>query len=97
MRSTKSGPAARCRCLYSGRVQGVGFRYTARNLALGFDIAGYVKNLPDGRVEIVVEGDPSQVTGFLSALDERMEPFVCKCTQQPEPPTGEFHQFQIDY
>jgi acylphosphatase len=53
---------------YEGRVQGVGFRYSARRVAAGFDVAGYVRNLPDGRVELVASGDPEEVDGFLDAL-----------------------------
>lgn len=55
---------------YEGRVQGVGFRYTARRLAAGFDVTGYVSNLPDGRVELVAAGDGSEVDAFLAALRE---------------------------
>ena len=53
---------------YEGRVQGVGFRYSARQVAAGFDVAGYVRNLPDGRVELVASGDPDEVDGFLDAV-----------------------------
>jgi len=53
---------------YEGRVQGVGFRYTARRAAAGFDVAGYVRNLPDGRVELVASGDAEEVEGFLEAV-----------------------------
>jgi len=53
---------------YEGRVQGVGFRYTARRVASGFDVAGYVRNLPDGRVELVASGDPGEVGDFLTAM-----------------------------
>ena len=55
---------------YEGRVQGVGFRYSARRVASGFDIAGHVRNLPDGRVEVVASGDPREVDDFLRALRE---------------------------
>jgi acylphosphatase len=55
---------------YEGRVQGVGFRYTARRVAAGFDVAGYVRNLPDGRVELVASGDDGEVDGFLEAVRE---------------------------
>ena len=55
---------------YEGRVQGVGFRYTARRVAAGFDVAGYVRNLPDGRVELVASGDDGEVDGFLAELRE---------------------------
>jgi acylphosphatase len=55
---------------YEGRVQGVGFRYSARRVAAGFDLAGYVRNLPDGRVELVASGDEEEVDGFLQAVRE---------------------------
>lgn len=58
------------RVLYEGRVQGVGFRYTARRIAAGFDVAGYVRNLADGRVELVASGDREEVEGYLEALRE---------------------------
>ena len=54
-------PLERRRVLYSGQVQGVGFRATCRWLAGGFDIVGYVRNLPDGRVEVVAEGEAAAV------------------------------------
>ena len=41
---------------YRGRVQGVGFRYTARTVAAGYAVQGFVRNLPDGGVQLVVEG-----------------------------------------
>jgi len=55
---------------YDGRVQGVGFRYTARRVASGYDVAGYVRNLPDGRVELVASGEPDEVDEFLAAMRE---------------------------
>jgi len=56
--------------LYSGRVQGVGFRYTARTVAAGFEIAGTVRNLPDGRVELVAEAAPAELDAFRAALHD---------------------------
>ncbi len=53
---------------YEGRVQGVGFRWTVKNLARGFDVAGLVQNLPDGRVELVAQGDSEEVDAFLEAV-----------------------------
>jgi acylphosphatase len=55
---------------YEGRVQGVGFRYSARRVAAGFDLAGYVRNLPDGRVELVASGEEEEVDDFLQAVRE---------------------------
>ena len=51
---------------YEGRVQGVGFRWTVKDLSREFDVAGTVKNLPDGRVEVVAQGD--ETDGFLDAI-----------------------------
>ena len=48
---------SRLHVYYSGHVQGVGFRYSAKQLSLEFDVTGWVKNLPDGRVEMVIEGE----------------------------------------
>lgn len=55
---------------YEGRVQGVGFRYTVRRLAQGFEVLGWARNLPDGRVELLAGGEPGEVDGFLQAIAE---------------------------
>lgn len=53
---------------YSGRVQGVGFRYTTKTVAAGFEIVGTVCNLPDGRVQLVAEGSRAELEEFRTAL-----------------------------
>ena len=53
---------------YSGRVQGVGFRATVRQIARGFDVTGWAKNLPDGRVEVVAEGEKTELAAFLEDI-----------------------------
>ncbi|MFV1995075.1 MAG: acylphosphatase [Verrucomicrobiales bacterium] len=55
---------------YQGRVQGVGFRYTTKQLATGFEITGAVKNLADGRVEMLAQGEAQEVEDFLEAIRE---------------------------
>lgn len=55
---------------YEGHVQGVGFRYTVRRIAKGFDVTGWVKNLPDGRVELQASGEPEELRAFLVAIRE---------------------------
>lgn len=55
---------------YEGRVQGVGFRYTARRIASGYEVCGWVRNLPDGRVELQVSGQPGEVKSFLEEIRE---------------------------
>jgi acylphosphatase len=82
------------RVYYSGRVQGVGFRYTSQHIARSFDVAGYVRNLPDGRVELVAEGAPAEVDEFLRAIRAAMDRYIVdvtveSCPPSPSPP-GEF-------
>jgi acylphosphatase len=53
---------------YEGSVQGVGFRWSVRHIAKGFDITGWIRNLPDGRVEMQINGEESEVRAFLDAI-----------------------------
>ncbi len=76
------------RVVYQGRVQGVGFRYTTQGLAENFPVAGSVRNLPDGSVEVVVEGPADQVEEFLGALARRMAVYIQSCTVQEQAPQG---------
>ena len=78
-------PLERRRVLFSGRVQGVGFRATCRWLAGGFDIVGYVRNLPDGRVELLVEGDAAEVDRYLGAISDAMGGFIGDIASEQEP------------
>lgn len=55
---------------YEGRVQGVGFRWSIRNLAKGFDVTGWVRNLADGRVQMQVMGEEQEVRDFLEAVGQ---------------------------
>jgi acylphosphatase len=71
--------ANRCRMeiLYSGHVQGVGFRYTAKTVATGFEISGVVRNLSDGRVELFAEGSREDLEAFRAAIrDAGLKPFI---------------------
>lgn len=54
--------------LFTGRVQGVGFRYAAKQVAKGFDVVGWVRNLADGRVELQVMGDESELEDFVEEI-----------------------------
>lgn len=58
------------RIIYEGHVQGVGFRWTAKELARGYDLLGTVRNLPDGTVQMIVAGERGEVTDFLRDLRE---------------------------
>jgi acylphosphatase len=83
--------------LFSGSVQGVGFRYTACRSAAGFDVTGAVRNLHDGRVECVVEGEAAEIDAFLADLRERMSGYIDNLSQQTLPPTGQFSRFGVAF
>jgi len=82
---------------FSGTVQGVGFRYTARALARGYRIAGFVRNLPDARVQLVVEGDPGEIQNFLSDLQAELGHYITRKTETVQPADGRFHGFEIRF
>ena len=82
---------------YSGRVQGVGFRYTVRMLAQRFDVTGFVKNLPDGRVQLVAEGRAEEVQGLLRAVAGEMGRYVAEVQAKAGPATGAFDTFDIRF
>jgi acylphosphatase len=82
------------RVVYSGHVQGVGFRYTTHGLAQRYAVAGYVRNLSGGDVEVVAEGEPGEIERFLSALEERMAGYVDGKVTKDEP-AGKFKGFVI--
>jgi len=88
-------PVHRCTCHFTGRVQGVGFRYTAQNIALQYDVGGYVRNLPDGRVEVVMEGPDPEIDGLIDSLKQKMNCYIQRLERHLDPPTGEFNRFSI--
>jgi len=83
--------------VFIGYVQGVGFRFAACRCAVGRDIAGYVKNLPDGRVECVVEGEPENIRDFIEVLTSTMSEYIQTWTKQESPYSGQFASFGIRY
>jgi acylphosphatase len=80
---------------YSGRVQGVGFRATAEDIARDYPVTGWVKNLPDGRVELLVEGPEAAVKKFLQAVRSHWEKNVEKEQVEERPASGKFTKFEV--
>ena len=86
----------RMQVLYSGRVQGVGFRYQARQVASGFEVTGIVRNLPDGRVELVAEGAMDELEGFREAIrGSGLGPMIRNEQENWTEPSGEYRGFEI--
>jgi len=81
---------------YSGHVQGVGFRYTVKSVAAGFEVVGIVRNLIDGRVELVGEGQREELEAFRGAIREAgLESFIRNEEINWSEATGEFRGFEI--
>jgi len=83
--------------LYSGHVQGVGFRYTTRSIARDYEVTGYVRNLPDGSVEVVAEGPVDQLDGFLEEVADRLSGHIRQVQCERRPAQQEFANFGIRY
>lgn len=89
-------PGERITAFFSGHVQGVGFRFTALDIAEAFEgISGYVRNLPDGRVELCAEGAGPAVEAFLGAIQSRMGGHITAVEVFRGAATGEFAGFSI--
>lgn len=80
---------------YSGRVQGVGFRFTTRAIAGRHPVKGFVKNLHDGRVLVVVEGKSEVLDSFLADLEAEMSYYIADKDVAVLPSTEEFSQFEV--
>jgi acylphosphatase len=80
---------------FSGIVQGVGFRYLTERTARSFEVTGYVRNLPDGGVELVAEGLQEEVQRFVAAVEQAMAGYICSAERQEAPATGRYGTFSI--
>jgi acylphosphatase len=81
--------------LFHGRVQGVGFRYTTRDIAKRFGVSGFVQNLPDGRVRLVAEGTKAEVERFIAAVAGEMADYIHGQDEETSAATGEFANFSV--
>ena len=82
---------------FRGRVQGVGFRWSTWRLAGNYPLAGYVKNLPNGSVEMIVEGEECDAKAFLSALRNQMSTCIDSCETVGSRGPSRFEEFTIVY
>lgn len=83
--------------IFTGSVQNVGFRYTSRSLAKDLGLTGWVRNVPDGTVELVAEGKEKALNEFLLKIRQEMNYANFKEQTSWLSATGEFDQFQIKH
>lgn len=89
---------AQCRHIwFTGQVQGVGFRFNSQQIARRHDVCGFVRNLPDGRVEMLLEGQESEVAACFDEVMQRMGPYIQHVREEHRPATGSFLGFEIRY
>jgi acylphosphatase len=81
--------------LYSGRVQGVGFRWTVLRLLRGLDLTGYVRNLENGAVELVLEGTAAEIDRAAGRVRAEMRANIDEEVQATSAATGEFHDMRV--
>ena len=82
---------------YTGRVQGVGFRFTAEDIARDLEVCGWVKNLRDGRVEVVAEAEENNLKEFLSKIYEYFSRYIQDVDIDWQEAAGEFKDFGIKF
>ena len=80
---------------FSGRVQGVGFRYSVLQVAKEYDVCGFVKNLTDGRLLVEVSGESADIAEFVTAIEERMEGYVRQVERATSSRSSDFVGFTI--
>lgn len=87
----------RYRIIFSGRVQGVGFRYTAKRFADKYKVVGWVLNLPDGDVELEAQAEGEVLDNFLKDLQDEFRGYIRDYTIEELPPTTKYKDFQIRF
>lgn len=81
--------------IYEGQVQGVGFRYTTYRIAQQFQVCGFVRNLSDGTVELLAEGEQSEIDRFLNTIADTMSGYIAEIKIEQSEATGGFMEFSI--
>lgn len=85
------------RAYYSGRVQGVGFRFTAEDLARDLGVYGWARNLHDGRVEIAAEAEEAALKDFLERIRQKFSGYIQGIDLEWLDATGRFRRFEIKF
>jgi acylphosphatase len=83
--------------LFTGRVQGVGFRFTAHRIARRYDLTGWVRNLPDGSVEMVAQGPLVDIADCVRDIEELFTDYVRETKVEEIPSDPQHHEFRITF
>ena len=83
--------------IFSGRVQGVGFRYTVRQIASRYCVAGYVKNLPEGSVEMHIQGSSLEIDQIMTEIADHFGNYIRETNSQRAPVSPRYKDFKIAY
>ncbi len=82
---------------FSGKVQGIGFRYTVQDIASQKKVYGWVRNLSDGRVEVLAEAEEDALKSFLEQINQHFSRYIREVNTEWLPASGEFRDFQVTF
>ncbi len=83
--------------IFSGQVQGVGFRFTAFNMAHRHQLTGFVRNLPDGSVEMLAQGTAEAVDDCIRDIEEEFSGYIRETKTEEIPPNPQYKDFKITF
>ncbi len=83
--------------IFTGRVQGVGFRYTAHHIAGRYNVTGYVRNLPDGTVEMLIQGPAQDVENCLREVQDEFSGYIRDTRDEPVPYNPRYTDFRVAF
>jgi acylphosphatase len=83
--------------IFSGRVQGVGFRYTCHRIASRYELRGFVKNLPDGSVEMLAQGHPEDIADCLADISESFAGYIRNTQANEAPVNPQYKDFRVEF
>jgi len=89
--------AERVEAFFEGMVQGVGFRFTAVRVSKDYSVTGFVRNLRDGRVQVIAEGEKAELQSFIRAIESRMKGYVTGTKTSWAAATGQYSEFDIAF
>ncbi len=83
--------------IFTGRVQGVGFRFTAFNIANRHQLTGFVRNLPDGTVEMFAQGHAQTIDNCIRDIEEEFSGYIRETEVGETPPNPQYKDFKITF